>query len=118
MYVIVFLHIALDSPIIIYTLLTISSIASVSYLLANLIYEVNRQARRQSEAKANSHFERQHNLTISFFIPAYNEEQIIAKCIESIDRAAAYYGGKTEIVIVNDGSTDNTEKMVLDFVNK
>src|SRR5918992_1698989 len=33
MYVIVFLRIALDSPLIIYALLTISSIASVSYLL-------------------------------------------------------------------------------------
>jgi cellulose synthase/poly-beta-1,6-N-acetylglucosamine synthase-like glycosyltransferase len=118
MYVIIFLHIAVDSPLIIYALLTISSIASVSYLLANLIYEINRQIRRQSKAKTNSHSKPQHNLTISFLIPAYNEEQIIGKCIESIDRAAAKYGGRTEIVIVNDGSTDNTEKIVLDSLNK
>ena len=118
MYVIVFLRIALDSPLIIYALLTISSIASVSYLLANLFYEINRQIRRQSKARPNNHTKEQHNLTISFLIPAYNEEQIIGKCIESIDRAAANYGGRTEIVIVNDGSTDNTEKIVLDSLNK
>ncbi len=118
MFVILFLRIALDSPLIIYALLTISSIASVSYLLANLFYEINRQIRRQSKAKANNHPKRQHNLTISFLIPAYNEEQIIGKCIESMDRAAAKYGGRTEIVIVNDGSTDNTEKIVLDSLNK
>jgi cellulose synthase/poly-beta-1,6-N-acetylglucosamine synthase-like glycosyltransferase len=101
-YVTVFLRIALDSPLIIYALLTISSIASGSYLLANLFYEINRQMRRQSKAKANNHSNEQHNLTISFLIPAYDEEQIIGKCIESIDRAAAKYGGRTEIVIVND----------------
>jgi cellulose synthase/poly-beta-1,6-N-acetylglucosamine synthase-like glycosyltransferase len=117
-YVIIFLRIALDSPLMIYALLTISSIASLSYLLANLFYEINRQIRRQSKAKANNHPKRQHNLMISFLIPAYNEEQIIGKCIESIDRAAAKYGGRTEIVIVNDGSTDNTEKIVLDSLNK
>jgi cellulose synthase/poly-beta-1,6-N-acetylglucosamine synthase-like glycosyltransferase len=117
-YVILFLRIAVDSPVMIYALLTISSIASVSYLLANLIYEINRQRRKKSKAKANSHSERQYKPTISFLIPAYNEEQIVGKCIESIDRAAANYSGKTEIVIVNDGSTDNTEKVVLDDINK
>jgi cellulose synthase/poly-beta-1,6-N-acetylglucosamine synthase-like glycosyltransferase len=118
-YVIILLQIPLNSPIILYALLTISSITSVFYLLANLIYEINRQRGIQSKGKANRHSERQpHDPTISFLIPAYNEQQIIGRCIESIDRAAAKYSGKTEIVIVNDGSTDNTEKVVLDSINK
>jgi cellulose synthase/poly-beta-1,6-N-acetylglucosamine synthase-like glycosyltransferase len=124
------LDIAVASPVVIYAILTISSIPSLSYLLANLIYEIKRQTKRQSKAKANSHYERQHNLKISFLyerqhnlkisflIPAYNEEKIIGKCIESIERAAAKYTGKTEIVIVNDGSTDNTEKVALDAIMK
>ncbi len=117
-YVIMLLNIPLDSPLILYALLTISSIASVSYLSANLVYEINRQKRIRTKRKANRHSKQQHNPTISFLIPAYNEEQIVWECIESIDRAAAKYGGKTEIVIVNDGSTDNTEKVVLDSINK
>ena len=116
-YVIMLLDIPLNSGVILYGLITISSISSVSYLLANLIYEIIRQRSIQNKAKANRHSERQHYPTISFLIPAYNEEQIIGKCIESIDTAAAKYGGKTEIVIVNDGSTDNTEKVVIASLN-
>jgi cellulose synthase/poly-beta-1,6-N-acetylglucosamine synthase-like glycosyltransferase len=121
LYVIIFLHIAFNSAIVLYALFTISSVLSVSYLLANLLYEIiNRQRSRQSkDSKANNHSGRQqYNPTISFLVPAYNEEKIIGRCIESIDRAAAKYSGNTEIVIVNDGSTDNTERVVLDAINK
>jgi cellulose synthase/poly-beta-1,6-N-acetylglucosamine synthase-like glycosyltransferase len=120
-YIIILLDIPLNSAVILYALLTISSISSVIYLLANLIYEINRQRNIQNKGKSNrgSEQRQQHyNPTISFLIPAYNEQQIIDRCIESIDRAAAKYGGKTEIVVVNDGSTDNTEKVVIDSLNK
>jgi cellulose synthase/poly-beta-1,6-N-acetylglucosamine synthase-like glycosyltransferase len=122
--VIMILDIPFNSAVILYALLTISSISSVSYLLANLIYEINRQRQRRrlqskNEAKyRDSKPQQQYNPTISFLLPAYNEEQIIGKCIESIDRAAAKYGGKTEIVVVNDGSKDNTKKVVTDSINK
>jgi len=113
-----FLRVALDSPIMVYAIITLSSVVSVSYLLGNLIYEINRQTKRRKRAKANSHSKYMDNVTISFLIPAYNEEQIIGKCIESIDRAAARYNGRTEIVIVNDGSTDNTERVILDSLRE
>lgn len=112
------LQITVDSPFIIYALLTLSSIFSVGYLLANFIYEIIRQTGRRSRAKANIHSEREYAPAISFLIPAYNEEKIIKKCIESIDKAAARYHGKTEIIVVNDGSTDNTEKVGLDSVRR
>lgn len=118
-YVIILLDTPLNSAVILYALLTISSIPSVSYLLANLIYEINRQRRVQDKNEAkNRHSKPQYKPKISFLLPAYNEEQIIGKCIASIDRAAAKYSGKTEIVIVNDGSTDNTERIVMDSINK
>jgi cellulose synthase/poly-beta-1,6-N-acetylglucosamine synthase-like glycosyltransferase len=116
--VIMSLDLALNSAVMMYALFTISSVSSVSYLLANLIYEINRQRRIRSKHSANNRAEHQQDIAISFLIPAYNEEQIIGKCIESIDRAAARYKGKTEILIINDGSTDNTEKVVLDSINK
>ena len=45
---------------------------------------------------------------ITVITPAYNEEEIISRCILSIDRAAARYGGRVVIIIGNDGSTDRT----------
>jgi cellulose synthase/poly-beta-1,6-N-acetylglucosamine synthase-like glycosyltransferase len=50
------------------------------------------------------------NLTVSFLLPAYNEEKTIKKLFRSIDNAAAKYLGEVEIILVNDGSTDRTEQ--------
>jgi cellulose synthase/poly-beta-1,6-N-acetylglucosamine synthase-like glycosyltransferase len=62
--------------------------------------------------KKNTVFEPKSNVIISFLIPAYNEGKIIGKCIASIEKAAAKYNGRTEIIIVNDGSKDNTKTVV------
>lgn len=53
---------------------------------------------------------------ISFIIPAYNCEQYISKCIESIlqQKIQRDY----EIIIVNDGSTDNTEPIIKKYANE
>ncbi len=47
--------------------------------------------------------------SITFLIPAYNEEKHIAKCIESILNLD--YPKKPKIVVINDGSTDRTEEI-------
>lgn len=47
------------------------------------------------------------NPKISFIIPCYNAELHIQSCIESIHPAVPY-----EIVVINDGSTDNTTQKV------
>lgn len=46
----------------------------------------------------------------SFIIPAYNAEKTIRRCVESI--VSQKYSDK-EIIIVNDGSCDKTEELVL-----
>jgi cellulose synthase/poly-beta-1,6-N-acetylglucosamine synthase-like glycosyltransferase len=42
---------------------------------------------------------------VSIIVPAYNEEKVIANCVESI--LASDYRN-IEVVLVDDGSTDNT----------
>lgn len=50
--------------------------------------------------------------SISVFYPALNEEQNIKECIEKTDTFLKTTGRDYEIIIVNDGSTDNTEGIV------
>jgi glycosyltransferase involved in cell wall biosynthesis len=45
---------------------------------------------------------------ISFIIPAYNEEQLLARTLTSIHDAAKPLGARYEIVVANDASTDRT----------
>ena len=45
---------------------------------------------------------------VSFIVPAYNEEKVISRCITSLFRCAANCLGPSEIIVVDDGSTDHT----------
>ncbi len=45
---------------------------------------------------------------ISVIIPAHNEEKYVARCIESINKAARAFDGKTEIIVVCNRCTDRT----------
>ena len=45
---------------------------------------------------------------VDIIIPAYNEEENIARLLKSIDVAAARYGGPVRVVVSNDGSVDST----------
>ena len=46
--------------------------------------------------------------SISFIIPAYNEEKTIQRCISSVFKSASRYFGVSEIIVVDDGSDDYT----------
>ena len=53
---------------------------------------------------------------ISVIIPAYNEEGAIAKTIEEVKKVISenqIFEG-SEIIVINDGSTDNTKKEALE----
>ncbi|WP_299188340.1 glycosyltransferase family 2 protein [uncultured Aquimarina sp.] len=54
-------------------------------------------------------------MNIYIVIPAHNEELLIAKTLESLVSQTFL---PKKIVVVNDNSTDNTEAVVLDFINK
>ncbi len=54
--------------------------------------------------------------TISFIIPAYNEERIIKRTIEAIFNID--YGSLEKVIVVNDCSTDNTRGIVEKLLKK
>lgn len=47
-------------------------------------------------------------MILSIVIPTYNEEKLIFRCLSSIARNFGKYENNIEIVVVDDGSTDNT----------
>lgn len=50
----------------------------------------------------------------SIIVPVYNTEKYVKDSLESIRNAM---DEDCEVIIVNDGSTDNSEKIILDFIN-
>ena len=55
------------------------------------------------------------NKLISVIIPAYNVENYISQTIDSV---ANQTYKNIEIIVVNDGSTDTTEKIILEHAKK
>ncbi|MCA9835409.1 MAG: glycosyltransferase family 2 protein [Trueperaceae bacterium] len=51
------------------------------------------------------------NIPVAVIIPAYNEEKHIASCIYSLDRAAAHYGSKVTLYLIDNNSKDNTYRV-------
>ncbi len=52
---------------------------------------------------------------VSIVVPAYNEKKNIIATLESLTNLS-YPKNKLEIIVVNDGSTDNTSNIVADFI--
>ncbi len=51
----------------------------------------------------------------SIIVPVYNTEKYVKKCLESIEQAI---DNDCEVIIVNDGSTDHSEEIIIDFINR
>jgi glycosyltransferase involved in cell wall biosynthesis len=56
--------------------------------------------------------------SLSVFFPAYNEQDIIAKTVESASSALAQFADDYEIIVVDDGSADNTAATVENIAKK
>lgn len=52
---------------------------------------------------------------ISIIIPAYNEEKYIGTTLESVEKAKKVYEKDVEVIVVNNNSTDATEKIAKSF---
>lgn len=54
---------------------------------------------------------------LSVIVPAYNMEHYLAKCLDSLVVGAEYIS-RLEVIIINDGSTDNTLRIAQEFAEK
>ncbi len=45
---------------------------------------------------------------VSFVVPAFNEEKLLPRCIDSLFACAKEYPGLVEVIVVDDGSDDNS----------
>jgi len=54
---------------------------------------------------------------LSIIIPAYNEEDTISLVLDKIRSVRLIHEIEKEIIIVNDCSTDQTEKIILEYIN-
>jgi glycosyltransferase involved in cell wall biosynthesis len=55
-------------------------------------------------------------MEVSVIIPMYNAENTIARSIESVLHQT--YDGKKEVIVINDGSTDNSKDIVENIIQK
>src|SRR2546425_8254144 len=54
------------------------------------------------------------SINVSVLVPAFNEERTICEVIERSSRGLSKAGKTGEIIIVNDGSSDSTQKKVIE----
>lgn len=54
-------------------------------------------------------------MRLSFVVPAYNEEQYLGDCLRSILAETCDLASETEIIVVNNASTDRTRAVALSF---
>jgi glycosyltransferase involved in cell wall biosynthesis len=54
-------------------------------------------------------------MELAFVVPAYNEEALIGRCLESIRREIATSGCSAEVVVVDNASTDRTREIASAF---
>ena len=53
------------------------------------------------------------DLLVSFVVPAHNEEALIARCLASIKAEVSRTGCTSEIIVVDNNSTDSTRSIAL-----
>ena len=53
---------------------------------------------------------------LSIVVPAYNVERFIGRCVSSVD--AQHMASRVEVIVVDDGSTDETARIVSDLASR
>jgi cellulose synthase/poly-beta-1,6-N-acetylglucosamine synthase-like glycosyltransferase len=92
-------------------LLLVGYVVIILLLVLMCLAPFNRLRYRQVE------FDASYEPVFTLIVPAYNEEDVVARTIE-LFLETDYPNEKKEIIIVNDGSKDNTAKIVAKYASK
>ena len=52
---------------------------------------------------------------LSIIIPIYNMEAYLKRCLDSVKAAVEKLSDVVEVLLINDGSTDSSEKIALEY---
>ena len=58
------------------------------------------------------------NYFITVIIPVYNAEQYLRRCVDSILDATIFLGGESEIILIDDGSIDDSSRICNELAEK
>src|SRR5438105_9519872 len=95
------------------TIGTINLVHFAAYLMGGNIYDV--QALKRTHYRRTSKSRRAKNPLVSVLIPAYNEELVIERCLESIRRNTYK---KIEVTVNNDASSDRTAEIIRSYIRR
>ena len=56
--------------------------------------------------------------SVAIIVPAFNEEEHIGDCIRSLDRAALNYTGRCRLLVIDNGSSDDTRRIAAEELAK
>ncbi len=96
------------STILFWTIIIISSIFTMFWILVYLIY-YKEEKDKNKIAKGSP--------SVTIAIPCYNEEKNIEKTLNSLKKMN-YPKDKLQIIIIDDGSEDNTYNKIKDYIGK
>lgn len=78
------------------------------------VLQLNESKRKRSFSEALAIDNKKNYIPISILVPAYNEEKTVNDCIESL---LSLDYKEFEVIVIDDGSNDNTSKVIIDKFN-
>ncbi|RLE04508.1 MAG: glycosyltransferase family 2 protein, partial [Candidatus Aminicenantes bacterium] len=57
------------------------------------------------------------NYCLSIILPVYNEKHTLREVLSQINRVAPELQGRIEVIIVDDGSTDSSRRLIQEFAS-
>ena len=72
-------------------------------------------APQENKAPQQTNQHRPQNIEISVVIPLYNEEQSLKELADQLKNTLVRFGGRYELIFVDDGSTDNSFRVLRDL---